>query len=30
MKKTHKNLHVIQKIAVPLHRFKEQLIVLQV
>jgi len=30
MKKIVENLHVIQKIAVPLQRFKEQLIVLQV
>ena len=30
MKKSRKKLHVIQKIAVPLQRFKEQLIVLQV
>ena len=30
MKKSRKKLHVIQKNAVPLQRFKEQLIVLQV
>ena len=30
MKKSWEKLHVIQKIAVPLQRFKEQLIVLQV
>jgi len=30
MKKILEKLHVIRKIAVPLQRFKEQLIVLQV